>query len=343
LVQDLAADLPAAARADYPRRVATDHETATPTFELKRFVWGAPDRLEVSGTFGGLPETRADSAVLVVHAGESVHELPAVADSGDQLPEDGRAWQAEFAWQEAPVAFELAELRLGPDLVVQLPEPGAKKRLGRPRVLEVRSALAGEAEAPRAETPALAPPKPVISDGGAASVGTQVELITAHEEVREVRVTLQQTQEELTRARDDLQAERERRAGDGERFHEGLAKVREAAEEALAAEQSAAQQLGSDLREAHETIETQHADLEALRSQLELAANAEAEAESLREQVAKLERDGAEIKRLRAELDRTRGRAEAARAELEQTRGAAEQARNDAERLLGRLTNIRAK
>lgn len=334
--------------------MATDHETETPTFELKRFAWGAPDRLEVAGTFGGLPETRPDSAVLVVHAGETVHELPAVADSADQPLEDGRAWQAEFAWQEAPVAFDLAELRLGPDLVVELPEPGARKRLGRPRVLEVRSTLAGEAEAPRAETLALVPdppPERVIREGSAASVGSQVELLAAQEEVREVRVSLQQTQEELTRASDDLRAERERRAGDGERFQEGLAKVRQAAEEALAVEQSAAQQLGSDVREAHETIEAQRADLEALRSELESATNARAEAESaaqaetkmLREQVAKLETNGAELKRLRSELDRTRARAETARAELEEAREAVEQARNDAERLLGRLTNIRAK
>ena len=315
--------------------MATDHETETPTFELKRFAWGAPDRLEVAGTFGGLPETRPDSAVLVVHAGETVHELPAVADSAHQPPEDGRAWQAEFAWQEAPVAFDLAELRLGPDLVVELPEPGAKKRLGRPRVLEVRSTLADEAEAPRAETLALVPdppPERVIREGSAASLGSQVELLAAQEEVREVRVSLQQTQEELTRARDDLRAERERRAGDGERFQEGLAKVRQAAEEALAVEQSAAQQLGSEVREAHETIEAQRADLEAL-----------AETNMLREQVAKLETNAVELKRLRSELDRTRARAETARAELEEAREAVEQARNDAERLLGRLTNIRAK
>ncbi len=61
---------------------------------------------------------------------------------------------------------------------------------------------------------------------------------------------MQQIQQELERVRDDLQAERERRTGDSERFREALAKLRESAEEALAGEQSANPQLASDLREA---------------------------------------------------------------------------------------------
>jgi FtsZ-binding cell division protein ZapB len=320
--------------------VATDPDTVTsaPTFELKRFAWGTPDRLEVSGTFGGLPEVRADaSPVLVLKAGESVYRLPAVPDSVDGPPQDGRIWQAEFAWQEAPVAFDLAQLQLGSDLAVELPEPGARKRVGRPRMLEARTTLADDADAPRPETPSE------ILDGSATAVGSQVELLTAQEEIREVRVALQQTQQELARARDDLQAERERRAGDGERYHEGLAKVRGAAEEAMALEQSAAQQLGSDLLGARETIEALRSELEsAATARTEAESAAQAETEALREQVAKLEKDSAEAERLRSELGRTRTRADTAHAVLEKTRGAVEQARNDAERLLRRLTTDRA-
>jgi hypothetical protein len=81
------------------------------TFELRRFAWGTPDRLELSGTFGGLPETPTGAApVLVVQAGERVHRLPAVPDSLDGPPADGRVWQAQFAWQDPPVAFHGAEL-----------------------------------------------------------------------------------------------------------------------------------------------------------------------------------------------------------------------------------------
>ena len=92
-------------------------QRTAPTFELKRFVWATPDRLELAGTFGGLQDTPVDAApVLVVRAGDNVHRLPAVADTLDGPPEAGRVWQAAFAWQDAPVAFGVAELHLGSGL-----------------------------------------------------------------------------------------------------------------------------------------------------------------------------------------------------------------------------------
>jgi hypothetical protein len=314
--------------------------TTTPTFELRRFGWGTPDRLEVSGMFDGLRDTPAGAApVLVVREGESVHRLPAVPDSFDGPPEDGQVWQAQFAWQDPPVAFSAAELELGADLVVDLPEPATKRRRARPRTLEVRTAHVGGAD-PRPETSEVVgdaqSPQHAIANGRAASVGSQVELLAAEEEAREVRASLQQTQAELTRAREDLQAERERRAGDGERFREGLAKVRESAEHALTEEQVTVSLLRADLREAQAAIEAQNAAAETLHAQIETAdatrtraeAAAQAEIEALREQVAQLESDDTETERLRSQL--------------EQAHGAVDQARSDAERLLDRLTSIRA-
>jgi hypothetical protein len=313
----------------YARPVASGNHTpapltATPTFELRRFAWATPDRLEVAGTFGGLQGAPPAAApVLVVRAGDRVHRLPAIPDSLSGPPAEGRVWQAHFAWQDAPVAFDVAELQLGANLVVALPEPGAKRRLLRAQVLEVRTAQTREAAA-RRETLEIvrSPAKPAE----ATSVGSQVELLAAQEEVREVRVAMALTQAELTRAREDLKAERERRSGDGERFREGLAKVRESAEKALAVEQGATQRLGTELREAHEAIKAKDAALE-----------------TLRKHVAKLETDAKETARLGAELARSRARADAARTELEQAYGSVDQARGEAERLLGRLTAIRAK
>jgi hypothetical protein len=290
--------------------VATEDQVSprprtAPTFELKRFVWATPDRLELAGTFDGLQSTPVDAApVLVVRAGDNVHRLPAVADTLDGPPAVGRVWQAAFAWQDAPVAFGVAELHLGSGLVVHLPEPSTKRLLSRTRVLEVQTGQEGERPAP---------------DGAAASVSTQVEVLAAQEEVREVRVALEQAEAELSRARDDLRAERERRAGDSERFRDGLAKVREAAEKALA--------------EAHEAIAAKDSELETLRGRLETAtaaeANARTEAESQREHLAKLEKDAEETGQLRTAL--------------EQAYGLVEEARGDAERILARLTAIRAK
>jgi hypothetical protein len=311
-VQDPVLQAPKRLTSDYARPVASDDQAPgpPPTFELKRFDWLTPDRLAVSGTFGGLGETPAEaSPVLVLHEGESVHRLPAISDSLDGPPEDGQVWKAAFAWQDAPVAFDVAELELGDGLVVELPDPGAKNRLSRRRVLEIRT-----------------PPQPDATDERAASVGSQVDLLAAQEELHDVRVELEQTQAELTRARDDLRAGRERRAGDSERFRDGLAKVRESAEEALAAEQRATRQLEADLQEARDAIGTNDAELQTLREQLDAA---ESETLTLHERVTQLETAAEETERLRAEL--------------KEAGDAIDQARNDAERLLDRLTTDPAK
>jgi hypothetical protein len=299
--------------------VATEDQVSprqrtAPTFELKRFVWATPDRLELAGTFEGLQSTPVDAApVLVVRAGDNVHRLPAVADTLDGPPEVGSVWQAAFAWQDAPVAFGVAELHLGSGLVVHLPEPSTKRLLSRARVLEVQTGKEGDEAQTGKEGERPAP------DGAAASVSSQVEVLAAQEEVREVRVALEQAEAELSRARDDLRAERERRAGDSERFRDGLAKVREAAEKALG--------------EAHEAIAAKDTELDTLRGRLETATAAEAkartEAESQREHLAKLEKDAEETGQLRTAL--------------EQAYGLVEEARGDAERILARLTAIRAK
>ncbi len=332
--------------------VAHDHHTETltapteaPTFALKRFAWETPDRLVVSGVFGDLPHLPTlGSPVLVVRAGESVHDLPAVAESVEGPPRDGKVWQAQFSWQDAPVAFAEAELRLGADLTVFLPEPSEKRRINRARnMLEVRINH-GADPSPEATEIALDPPpeaeaepEHAAENGGPAAVGAQVELLAAQEEVRAVQVSLQQTEAELARAREDLEAERTRKAADSERFREGLAQVRETAEQALSDERRTVIQLDSELRGAKEAAEAKDAELDALREQLVAAdeartvaeATAQSEIDALREQVAKLERDGGETERLRAVL--------------EEADASVEQARDDAERLLQRLSAIRAK
>lgn len=324
--------------------VASESETPAPeapaaTFELKRFAWLTPDRLGMSGTFTGLQKPADGTPVLVIRASDRVLRLPAAGESLGGPPEDGEVWQAEFEWRDAPVAFDAAELELGDDLVVDLPGLDEKRGFSGTRVLEVRTAGGGGEDPREIGEPVEQPAAPNDSvERRAASVASQVELVAAQEDLREVRVAMQQIQQELERVRDDLQAERERRTGDSERFREALAKLRESAEEALAVEQSANSQLGSDLREAQAALEKMDADLKTLRGQLEAAgsalteaeAKAGAEAEALRKRVAKLESDGGkETERLRAEL--------------EKARGVVDEARDDAERLIARLTAVSAK
>jgi hypothetical protein len=309
----------------------TTRAAATPraTFELERFAWGGPDRLQLSGRFTGLGEVPPDAPVLVVSGPEHTHRLEALPGSLSGSLEDGSPWSAEFAWQEPPVAFDAAMLELGPEIVVELPEPGAKRRWIRGQTLEVRSA----GDAASAERTPEEPdrtgldrqPAGQLEDAGprpgAERVRLEAELLAAREEIRELRAAAEQAHEELTRARDDLASERHLHAGDAERFREGLASVQQSAAEALTMEQSAAQQAEAALREARIAIEAKDADLAQLRAQLEEAAAARAQAESDARTAA------------RALRDRLAG--------LREARRAANKALADGEHLLSRLETIR--
>lgn len=257
------------------------------TFELERFAWGAPDRLELSGSFVGLPAPPADAPVLVVRGAERTHRLPPAADSAIGTPEDGQPWRAEFAWQEVPEVFDVAQLQLGGEIVVDLPAPGEAQ----PQSLEVRHARseddAGAAQPSQVATPAT----------GAERLRLESELLAAREAAGELRVDAERAREELARARADLESERERRAADAERFRDGLARVQESAEGALS--------------EAGDAIRTRDAALEELRAELDLAAAARTEAESaaadaeaLRDRVDGLESARSDAEEARADAER---------------------------------------
>jgi len=115
-------------------------------------------------------------------------------------------------------------------------------------------------------------------------------------------------------AASDLEAEHERHVSDAERLHEKLTQVQQVAQEAIAAEESAVEQLRDDLRNARLAIEARDAAL--------------AEAED-------------ETQQLRMELDTVREQADRARTEqLESARDTVQAARAEAERVLNRLASI---
>ena len=252
-------------------------------FELERFAWQAPDRLEISGRFSELDQETNDAPVLVVHGADGDHRLALLPGSVSGPPAKGEWWRAAFLWEQPPVPFEAAELRLGDGIAVELPEP-----------------------------------RSIVPGAGAERLRLAADLIEANEEASELRAALERAQEELGRVRADLESEQSRSAADAKRFHESLAKVKASAEEALAAEQEAAQQLGNDLRGALAEIGAKDAAMQDLRGRLEAAAAAHAQA-----------------------LDDARAQAlQDAREELRPTRIAALEARSEAERLAERLTAI---
>jgi hypothetical protein len=238
-----------------------------PMFALDRFEWGAPDRLEVAGSFSGLEGRPAADPVLTVHGPDGPHRLPAIEDGGGP-PADGSPWAAAFAWLEAPVAFDRARLELGPALAVELPGPG-------------------QGEAGSSLPVSTADEHDDVADAGGAvgRLRLEAQLLGARQELEETRVAAQRAQEELDRAQADLAAERQRGADDAERFREGLARVRASAEEAIGAAELARSRADQEaqteiaaLRERVAALEPAAGELETIRSDLEDARSTLAEA-----------------------------------------------------------------
>jgi hypothetical protein len=222
-----------------------------PRFTLERFAWTAPDRLEVCGSFRELGDRPIGAPVLHLRASDRTYELPAIADGLAGPHEQGGRWRATFAWLEPPVWFEAAELRLGGDLLVELPQPGALEEPG--PVDQVEHA----------------------GDAGLERLRLQAGLVAAQEDVRAARAMQEQLGEELRRAHADLEAERRRHASDADRFLDSLARVRQSAEEAAASERAVVVRLERELAEAR-------AELEALRSVDRIVAEVRGPAAGLR-------------------------------------------------------------
>ena len=206
-----------------------------------------------TGRFVGLSDLPADAPTLVISGGNGVHRLPVVPDSLSGPPEAGGRWEAEFAWHDAPVAFGVAKLEFGDTIVVDLPEPSARWTRARRQSLRVIRERPREGQPIQGDTERAddrSPQEDVGQANGVQELRAQAELLATEESLRDARTSLQRSQEELIRARDDLESERALRQVDGKRFRQGLAEMTAAAERALATERSAVQELGAELREA---------------------------------------------------------------------------------------------
>jgi hypothetical protein len=259
------------------------------TFQLDRFEWAAPDRLEIAGSFAGI-EPPSMAPTLVVAGADGRRRLTATPV---ESPAHGEQWSVAFLWQEPPVPFEEVELELGDGLSVVLPAPGSGDA-----ALAIRGA-----HRPAAETLRL-----------------QAALLAAQEEAREASAAHGQVLQELARIREDLEAERSGHAADAERFKQGLTKVRDAGEEALAASEGEL----AGLRERVRELEGELDDVAALRSRLATAEG--------------------ELDQARAEKTEAHAAFDQAQTNLHETREALERARAEAaetERLRERLDAVR--
>ncbi|HXS43238.1 MAG TPA: hypothetical protein VN751_01325 [Solirubrobacteraceae bacterium] len=278
------------------------------SFELERFTWQTPDRLELAGSFSGLGDLPPEAPVLVVDGEHETHRLASVDDNGAWPPAEGESWSAAFAWSEPPAPFATARLELGDGRHFELPEPGARRpRFGR-RVLEVHGAHddAGAASAVVEEEEQAPAPLEAVPAPAPAEAATPGERVAAHADLVLAREEALAAADRARDAEERLETERARRAADADRFREALAAVGATADQTLEAERAANAELGDDLRAAHD-------ELERLRAR---AAELEAESEQARETAARAKRLEAEHDELSARFAHEQRAAERLRERL---------------------------
>ena len=96
------------------------------SFELERFEWVSPERLEVEGSWNGV--RRLVRATLLIEVDGETRRLRALPGDGGGSPEE---WSAAFAWEGSEMPkLEGAELEVGRSIVVDLPRPRTSKARG---------------------------------------------------------------------------------------------------------------------------------------------------------------------------------------------------------------------
>lgn len=125
--------------------VAPTARSATTSFDLERFEWTAPDRLEVAGRWFGMRGLRFMRPTLDLRAGEDRHRLLALLEHKPWIAEEGELWVAAFPWEGDRAKLTAAELAVGPSLAVELPVPGgSRKPNGRSRKPPKRAPVRAE-------------------------------------------------------------------------------------------------------------------------------------------------------------------------------------------------------
>ena len=98
-------------------------DESTVSFEIDRFEWVDPARLELEGSWNGVTR-RLARATLIIEVDGRRRRLRA-------LPEDAgspEAWKATFGWKGGDIPrLERAELEVGRGIVVDLPRPRTSK------------------------------------------------------------------------------------------------------------------------------------------------------------------------------------------------------------------------
>jgi len=253
-------------------------------FELERFAWTPPDRLEVVGRWSGIEGRRLGRPVLTLAVGDEKVRL--TAHPGGHFSRSG-TWSAVFSYDGKPEDVAGAELEIGRRLVVDLPPPRRRKAPVDTGALEQEQKRREEVEATLAERDAE-----IIGlrDEAETALGERDSRIEALEaEMAEMRTKLEEAEQERELMRAELEAARAE-------TQTARAEV-DASAERLQAERAAAAEIREKLatarEEAQSTIDTEAHETERLRAELQAA----------REETERtIEAERAETARLREEL-----------------------------------------
>ena len=272
-----------------PGPVAPGLRTRSATFELERFEWTAPDRLEVVGRWFGVRGLRFMRPALDLRGDDGHHRLLALLEHKPWATEDGEEWIAAFACEDGPVEFGEAELAVAPSVSVELPRArGSRSRQKR----SSRSRDGGRSRIAATRVTTELPNNRTLIDAQELREERDAAAAARDEALRE--------REGLVAGRDAAARERDRALGDRER----LARERDAA---IAARDAALGELESVMRERDEAIAGRKEAMRAAESAAEErdAAKTSLDASIRHRQTLKAQRDAAVRERdeLQARLD----------------------------------------
>jgi hypothetical protein len=188
-------------------------------FELERFEWTSPERLELVGHWSGLRGQRFLRPTLDVLVDGERRRMLADLEHKPWAPEEASDWVAAFTWRGEPGSFDEAELTVSPDLAVQLPAPGGS----------VDPGVVARAGAAADRRPARRP----------RSVVLEAELAAALAEVERVGQELEQARGAHSEAGKEL---RERLRGEQARIRALETELEQARAQIASAEAAAAEQ-----------------------------------------------------------------------------------------------------
>lgn len=284
---------------------------AVAAFELERFEWAAPGRLEIEGRWTGLRARRFIRPTLVLHGPAGRVRLLALLEHKPWAALDGDAWIAAFEHEAGEAEYESAELTVAPGIDLPLPPPKPALRSGKPRALKPRRIVSRDTAREEAEAAldvARAEGAPVARRDATAAERRAVqrwatELQEAEDRAKAAEERADQAvarSHELTAERDAATAERDAVT----RERDALVVVRDALTGQLAEEKRRREALERELDLAKTSHNSALAD--AAKRERERLAELKAEAAAAQEarDLAADERDQALSERTRATRDR---------------------------------------